>query len=81
MSEPNHHFALNSILKECVCAEVHLYYKRILDQAPGYMYWLDKDCITQGCNQNMLSLCGLNSSKQFEGLNYQVVSQLANWTP
>ncbi|MDP3705952.1 MAG: Hpt domain-containing protein [Legionellaceae bacterium] len=36
--------------------EVHNYYQKIISCMPNNVYWLDKNCITQGCNDVLNSL-------------------------
>ena len=33
---------------------IHEYYLNIISNMPNNVYWLDKNCITQGCNKNVL---------------------------
>lgn len=56
------------------------YYQRIIDAMPNNVYWLDRNCITLGCNKNTLRLIGLDKIEQFVGIDYKTMGELANWT-
>lgn len=59
---------------------VHEYYLNIIGAMPNNVYWLDKDCITQGCNENVLKLVGLKKLEDFVGITYEQMGRLAGWT-
>nr|NKB47625.1 PAS domain-containing protein [Legionellales bacterium] len=56
------------------------YYERLIDYMPHNVYWLDKNCMTLGCNQNVLRLIGLTKKEQFVGITYEEMGKLADWT-
>lgn len=56
------------------------YFLNIIAVMPNIVFWVDKNSITLGCNQNELDLLGLESLDQFIGLSYEEVGVLANWT-
>jgi two-component system, OmpR family, aerobic respiration control sensor histidine kinase ArcB len=56
------------------------YYQKIISCMPNNVYWLDRNCITQGCNENTLKLLGLTSLDQFVGITYEEMGRLAGWT-
>jgi PAS domain S-box-containing protein len=56
------------------------YYENILNCMPGNVYWLDKDCRTLGCNQNVLTMFGLNSVEEFRGLSFEDMREVGGWT-
>lgn len=60
--------------------EIHDYYQKIISLMPNNVYWLDRNCITQGCNENVLKLVGLDSLDQFVGITYEEMGKLAGWT-
>lgn len=59
---------------------IRSYYQKIISCMPNNVYWLDKNCITQGCNENVLKLIGLDSLEQFVGITYEEMGRLAGWT-
>ncbi|HAU0368102.1 TPA: response regulator [Legionella pneumophila] len=60
--------------------EVHDYYQKIISCMPNNVYWLDKNCITQGCNANVLRFIGLQKPEEFIGITYEKMGQIAGWT-
>ncbi len=59
--------------------EVHEYYQKIIGCMPNNVYWLDKNCITQGCNNNVLNFIGLKNLDDFIGLTYEKMGEIAGW--
>ncbi len=59
---------------------IHEYYLNIIENMPNNVYWLDKNCVTQGCNRNVLKLVGLERLDQFIGITYEEMGKLAGWT-
>ncbi len=43
------------------------FYEDIIAETPGNVYWMDKDCVLLGCNNNMVKLAGLNSRDDIVG--------------
>lgn len=60
--------------------EVHDYYQKIISCMPNNVYWLDANCITQGCNTNVLQFVGLQKLEEFVGITYQEMGKIAGWT-
>ena len=60
--------------------EVHNYYQKIISCMPNNVYWLDRNCITQGANQNVLNFIGLKSLNDFVGISYEEMGEKAGWT-
>lgn len=60
--------------------KIRHYYLKIISCMPNNVYWLDRNCIAQGCNNNILKLLGLSELCEFVGMNYQQMAQLAGWT-
>ena len=60
--------------------EVHEYYQKIISCMPNNVYWLDSNCITQGCNNNVLKFVGLKTLDEFVGLTYEKMGEIAGWT-
>jgi signal transduction histidine kinase/DNA-binding response OmpR family regulator len=46
---------------------------------PNNVYWLDRNCITQGCNDNVLKFVGLEDLDDFIGISYEKMSEIAGW--
>ena len=55
------------------------YFLRIIESMPNNVYWLNRDCITMGCNLNTLRLLGLKKQEEFVGITYEEMGELANW--
>ncbi|TLY46481.1 MAG: PAS domain-containing protein, partial [Gammaproteobacteria bacterium] len=60
--------------------KIHQYYLKIISYMPNNVYWLDRNCITQGCNNNILKLLNLKKLEDFVGINYSQMAELAGWT-
>jgi PAS domain S-box-containing protein len=56
------------------------YFRRIIEVIPNNVYWLNRNCITMGCNRNVLELIGLERLEDFVGMTYEEMGKLANWT-
>ena len=55
------------------------YYNDIIRCMPGNVYWLDKNCLTVGCNQNVLDMFGLKSVDDFIGLSFEEMAKIGHW--
>ena len=55
------------------------YYLRLIRNLPNNVYWLDKNCITLGCNRNVLKFVGLDKFEDFIGITYQQMGEIAGW--
>lgn len=64
--------------KECI-QELRSYYETIIAAMPNNVYWLDRNCILRGCNENVAKICNLPIEK-CKGLSYEDVKILANLT-
>jgi PAS domain S-box-containing protein len=56
------------------------YYESIIACMPNNVYWLDRNCITLGCNDNVARLIKLKSRDDFPGITYGQMGKLAGWT-
>lgn len=65
---------------ETLVASVIDYYDSIIGCMPGNVYWLDKNCLTVGCNQNVLRMLGLNSIAEFTGLTFEQMAEAGHWS-
>lgn len=59
--------------------EAENYYKKIIFCMPNNVYWLNKDCLTLGCNKNVLDLLKLDNINEFVGITYEEMGQLGGW--
>lgn len=61
--------------------ELHQYYAAILNCMPYWVYWVDKNCVLQGCNARFTELLGLKNIQDFSGTPYQKLAQATQWSP
>ena len=54
---------------------IRQYFQKIIDAMPNNVYWLDRDCITMGCNRNTLNLIGLERLEDFIGITYEQMGE------
>ncbi|ARG98587.1 hypothetical protein [Legionella micdadei] len=69
----------SSLAKMKTVQEVHDYYQKIISCMPNNVYWLDRNCITQGCNENVLKFVGLKNLDDFIGITYEEMGKIAGW--
>ncbi|HEM0457355.1 TPA: response regulator, partial [Legionella pneumophila] len=43
------------------------------------VYWVDKDCLLKGCNQNFIKLLGLKKIKDLKGTPYEQMAKYTGW--
>jgi two-component system, OmpR family, aerobic respiration control sensor histidine kinase ArcB len=55
------------------------YYSDVILCMPGNVYWMDRDCLTVGCNQNVLDMFGLASMSEFIGLSFADLARMGQW--
>ncbi len=60
-------------------AGIHAYYQNIIFNMPANVYWLDRNCITQGCNENTLKFVGMDKLEDFIGITYEQMGEFAGW--
>jgi two-component system, OmpR family, aerobic respiration control sensor histidine kinase ArcB len=46
---------------------------------PGNVYWMDKNCIHMGCNNNVLKMLGL-ARDEYVGKTYEELAEIVGWT-
>lgn len=56
------------------------YLEKIIACMPGNVYWLDKNSVFLGCNDNVAKMLGLQSRSEIIGLTHSQTAKLANWT-
>jgi len=66
---------------ENIVANIVSYHQNIIGCMPGNVYWLDKNGIAVGCNQNVLEMFGLKSLNEFKDLTFDDMGRIGNWTP
>lgn len=59
--------------------EVHQYYMDIINCMPNIVYWVDADCVLQGCNLNFVKLLGLTRAGDFIGTPYDQMIKHLSW--
>ncbi len=60
--------------------ELHNYYESIIACMPNNVYWLDRNCVLLGGNDNLARMFGLKSRSGLVGLTYEQMTKYANWT-
>jgi two-component system, OmpR family, aerobic respiration control sensor histidine kinase ArcB len=54
------------------------YLNNLISQMPNNVYWLDRDCILRGGNDNLAKSLNLSSRDELSGLTYEKMAELAN---
>ena len=52
--------------------------KSLIENMPCNVYWMDKDCLMVGCNQNVLTMLNM-TREEFIGKSYEELEQIGNW--
>lgn len=60
--------------------EIKDYYESIISYMPSNVYWLDKNGVLLGGNDNLAKMFGLQSRNQLVGLSYEEMAKYAQWT-
>ncbi|RUR19990.1 PAS domain-containing sensor histidine kinase [Legionella sp. km535] len=50
----------------------------LIENMPCNVYWMDKNCLMVGCNQNVLNMLNL-SREEFKGKSYEELAVLCHW--
>lgn len=50
----------------------------LIENMPCNVYWMDKNCLMMGCNQNCLDMLNM-TIEQFVGKTYEEISDFCNW--
>lgn len=50
----------------------------LVENMPCNVYWMDKNCIMVGCNQNVLTMLSMKK-EEFIGKTYEELSELCHW--
>ncbi len=66
---------------EKIIEQIIGYYESIIGCMPGNVYWLDKNANLLGCNNNVLAMFGLKSSKEIKGLTFEEMGKIGQWSP
>ncbi len=54
------------------------YFTNIIYSMPNNVYWLDKNCVLRGGNDNLAKQLNLKSGSELVGLTYEQMAQAAN---
>ncbi len=65
---------------EKIVEDIIGYYESVISVMPGNVYWLNKDCVTVGCNKNVLDMFGFRSVDDFRGMTFDDMARIGNWT-
>jgi two-component system aerobic respiration control sensor histidine kinase ArcB len=57
------------------------YHQDIISCMPGNIYWFDKNCVGVGCNKNVLEMFNFDSLDEFQGLSFDQMGKVGDWTP
>jgi PAS domain S-box-containing protein len=60
-------------------AEKQANLENIISHIPGSVYWMDKNLVCLGCNNNMAKLVGLNSREDIIGLTHADIEHISLW--
>lgn len=58
---------------------IHQHYMDIINALPDIVYWVDVDCNLTGCNNNFVTLLGMQVLRDFKGTPYQQMKKFAHW--
>lgn len=50
----------------------------LIENMPCNVYWMDKNCLMMGCNQNCLDMLNMTLD-QFVGKTYEEIAEFCNW--
>lgn len=56
------------------------YFIRLIRHMPNNIYWVDKNGITLGCNDNVLKFVGVTHLEDIVGKSYEEIAKMAGWT-
>lgn len=65
---------------ENILEHIVSYYEDIIACMPGNVYWLDKNGVTLGCNQNVLEMFGFRAVSEFKGMTFEDMGRVGNWS-
>ena len=71
----------NNNNKQVELQDLQQYYSSILNCLPNWIYWIDNNCVLQGCNMRFTQFLGLKNVQDFSGSPYQKLAQTAQWSP
>ncbi|CAL7962485.1 Histidine kinase [Gammaproteobacteria bacterium] len=52
----------------------------VITYMAGDVYWLDRNCVYLGCNDNTAKFMGLNSKQDIIGKTHEDIGKIAKWT-
>ena len=56
------------------------YFVRLIRCMPNNVYWVDKNGITLGCNNDVLKFVGVEKLEDIVGKSYEEITEIAGWT-
>jgi|GEM_PF-1131886 len=58
---------------------IKIYLENIIACMPGSIYWMDRNCIYLGANDNCAKLLGLTSRQEVVGKTYEDIERITKW--
>ena len=58
---------------------LHQYYMDIINCMPDIVYWIDKECLLKGCNNNFVKLLNITNIKDMIGTPYDQMIKHLPW--
>lgn len=65
---------------ESYVSYVYDYLEKIIACMPGNVYWLDKNSVFLGCNNNVAKMLGLRSRTDIIGMTHAETAKLGHWS-
>lgn len=72
--------SIDNIPFETIIENIIHYYENIIGCMPGNVYWMNSEGFAAGCNQNVLDMFKLTSLSQFEGLSFEEMGKIGQWS-
>ncbi len=72
--------SIHNITTETFISFIYDYFEKIIGCMPGNVYWLNKDSIFLGCNDNVAKMLGLSSRDDIIGMTHAETAQLTHWS-
>ncbi len=58
---------------------IHQHYMDIINAVPDIVYWVDVNCNLTGCNNNFVTLLGMQKLRDFKGTPYEQMKKFGHW--
>lgn len=59
---------------------IHQHYMDIINAVPDIVYWVDVNCTLMGCNNNFITLLGMQKIRDFKGTPYEQMKRFGHWS-